>query len=185
MALFSGSVFAVPIKVIIPLTIARLPPALFTSVQITGYRVDGRTIPIPRAPALTQGESYATPLLELGDRSVQDEFQFRLLGGIRARNSVPGQDNVIVPFRVRYTVRLAQIGASVVGSITTIEDRVETEHIQGGIPLAHHIQTVSIPLQESPVFNNNGRLNIPVEVGFTANNVNAAVPLLLPDLLSQ
>lgn len=109
--LVSGEALAVSIGASVPISVTYLPNSLFSSVQITGYRVDDQTFPITGAPALLQGDSYVTPMLRLGHRTIGDEFQFHLLGEVRARNRIAGESDVIVPFSIRYTVQIGQVGA--------------------------------------------------------------------------
>jgi hypothetical protein len=175
----SANLFATPIHVRVPIHINQLAPTLFTSFQITGYMVDGVTHPIV-GDVLTEGGEYTTPQLDLGDRAGGEQFQFRLLGQLRARNEIPGGDDIIVPYRMRVTARVDMQTRE--GQVTLVEDRMESD---GAGARAHHIRprNTNGPYLPNP-FINWGTLTHAFNIGFTANNVMLVPGIIGPDLIS-
>lgn len=164
--LFSAQAAATPISFRIPLTIEALPPSLFTQVRVTGYSVGDQATPtpIPQAPALRQGESYTTPMLDFGDRGYGETFTIRLFGELRARNRMEGGEDVIVPFRIRARVYLSRPFS---GDLSDILSRVETDHMVHGLPLAQHIE-LRLAINNPVRFDAGAALNQPLRLRFTA-----------------
>ena len=183
--LFSANAFAGPIKFKIPLIISSLPNGLFSSVKITDYMVDGERRSIPSTPTMTQGDEYETPLLDLGERTPEVPFQFYLQGLIRARNSDPAGDDVIVPFRMMFTARALTEEPSTVVNIDSLMLEVDNDSMHGGIPLAHRIHARERVPNRFILFNNNQALNRYLQLVFDTDGMRAFPALVLPDLLSN